>query len=171
MQAAGGMYTTAADAARWLEVQLNEGRLDGKQVIPAAVIRETHRVAGKTDAAYGPFERKGYGLGWYIGTYAQEPMLHHFGGFGGAHSHISFMPKRNLGVAVLVNESGLGGRLAVLLATLAYDSLRGVPDAFAQAEETIRTIPGELARMRTDDAEGEARRAERTWMLSKPFEA
>ena len=39
MQAAGGLLSTAADLARWVEVQLNDGRLDGRQVFPAAVIR------------------------------------------------------------------------------------------------------------------------------------
>ncbi len=171
MQAAGGMYTTAVDAARWLEVQLNEGRLDGQQVLPASVIRETHQVVAETNAAYGPFVRKGYGLGWYIGTYDEEPMLHHFGGFAGAHSHISFMPECDLGVAVFVNESGVGGRLAILLATLTYDWWRGVPDALAQAEETMNEMPGQLEQIRTRVAEGRASRSERTWTLSQPFEA
>ena len=171
MQAAGGMYTTAADAARWLQVQLNDGRLAGEQAFPAEVIRETHRRWAETDASYGPFVRTGYGLGWYVGTYDSEPMLHHFGGFGGAFSHISFMPERDLGVAVFVNETGLGGRLATLLATLTYDWWHGVPDAREKAEAFVEQIPEQLAHARSRDVAERASRAERTWTLSQPFEA
>ncbi|NNF57383.1 MAG: serine hydrolase [Rhodothermaceae bacterium] len=171
MQAAGGMYTTAADAARWLEVQLSEGRLDGEQVFPPEVLHETHRRWAETDASYGPFVRKGYGLGWYVGTYDEEPMVHHFGGFGGAHSHISFMPEHDLGVAVFVNEAGVGGRVAILLSTLAYDWWRGVPEAQAKADAFVGQLPEQLAQARTRAAGGRASRAERSWTLSQPFEA
>src|SRR5688572_3622463 len=43
MQAAGGLVSTAADLAKWLEVQINQGKLDGKQVFPQRVIAETQR--------------------------------------------------------------------------------------------------------------------------------
>src|SRR5687768_18252590 len=43
MQAAGGMYSSLNDLARWLRVNINNGKLDGKQVIPADVMQMVHR--------------------------------------------------------------------------------------------------------------------------------
>jgi CubicO group peptidase (beta-lactamase class C family) len=42
MHAAGGHVTTARDLTRWIEAHLNRGRVDGRQVFPAAVVAETH---------------------------------------------------------------------------------------------------------------------------------
>src|SRR6185295_6414575 len=33
MQSAGGLMTTPADMGRWLEAHINEGRIDGKQIL------------------------------------------------------------------------------------------------------------------------------------------
>ena len=68
MQAAGGMVTSLTDLGRWLSVNMNNGRLDGKQVIPADVMQSVH--AGYTDTVRDgpPCPGNGkYGLGWQIG--------------------------------------------------------------------------------------------------------
>ena len=169
MQAAGGMYTTAADAARWLEVQLNAGRLDGRQVFPAAVIRETHEPFATTDAAFGPFTRTGYALGWYAGEYDGSGMRHHFGGFGGAHSHISFLPDEGLGVAVFVNEAGIGGNVAVTVASLAYDLWLDKEGALDRAEAFLAQVPARVEQSRERVAADRAERAAREWTLGRPM--
>ncbi len=130
MQAAGGLYASATDLARWLTVHLAQGRVDGRQVVPAEVVAQAHRavVTGRGEA-YGPFGRDGYALGWHTGTYDGEPMLHHLGGFAGFHAHLSFMPGRDLGVVVLANEADTGGRLATLVASFVYDWWAAEPDA------------------------------------------
>src|SRR5690606_41827846 len=130
-RSAGGMYASARDLARWLLVHLNGGRLDGRQVLPAAALAEAHRPVAEVDDRYGPFERRGYGLGWYTGPYDGEPVLHHFGGFAGAHAHLSFMPERGLGVVVLANESIAAGRLVPMIAAFASDWWLGEPDVGA----------------------------------------
>ncbi len=171
MQAAGGLLSTAADLARWVEVQLNDGRLDGRQVFPEEVIRATHQRHAKTDAEFGPFKRGGYGLGWYVASYQDEPMLHHFGSFAGFRSHVSFMPEHDLGVAVVVNEGSVGSRLADVFATFVYDWWLGKPDVetkyAAMAEPFPRMVEQQQGRIAADLA----RRAERQWTLSEPLEA
>src|SRR5690606_40520663 len=54
-RSAGGMYASARDLARWLLVHLNGGRLDGRQVLPAAALAEAHRPVAEVDDRYGPF--------------------------------------------------------------------------------------------------------------------
>jgi len=172
MQAAGGMYSTAADLARWVTIQLNGGRIDGVQVFPADVIRETHHPFAETDTRFGPYRRDGgYGLGWYIGGYEDEVLIHHFGGFAGWRTHVSFMPEHDVGVVVLANQAPVGSLLADLLATYAYDWWLG-RDSLQQVYEEKRT---EVAR-RVEDRKGRidadlANRAERTWTLTEPLES
>jgi CubicO group peptidase (beta-lactamase class C family) len=51
LHAAGGMHTTARDAARWLDAQLNHGGVDGQQVFPAEVIETVQRPLVAADAS------------------------------------------------------------------------------------------------------------------------
>ena len=55
MQSAGGIFTNLPDLARWLSINMNDGRIDGKQVVPAEIMRTVH--AGYTDTVRedGPF--------------------------------------------------------------------------------------------------------------------
>ncbi|NNG17791.1 MAG: serine hydrolase, partial [Gemmatimonadales bacterium] len=171
MQAAGGLYSTAEDLARWVIIQLNEGRIDGKQVFPADLIRETQALEAETEGSFGPFGRTGYGLGWYHGTYKGERLMHHFGGFAGAHSHVSFMPDHALGVVVLVNESSAGTRLAGFLAGLAYEWWLGKPNMDSVLTSGLEGLLAEKSRLEERIITGRANRAKRTWQLTAPLDA
>ena len=171
MQAAGGMYATADDLARWVRLQLNGGRLDGEQVFPEAVIAATHRSHAEVDASFGPFSRGGYGLGWYVGDYNGDVFMHHFGGFGGFHAHVSFMPEHDLGVVVLANEAMVGGRLVPTLATFAYEWWLGRPNVAERYAAQREALRGGMERGRQSLAEDFAKRAERTWTLAAPMAA
>ncbi len=172
MQAAGGMYSTAADLGCWLVLQINDGRIGDRQIFPAAVIRDTQRPVAQTDADFGPFRRHGgYGLGWYIGEYGDDTLIHHFGGFAGFRAHVSFMPAHDIGVAVVVNEASVGGRLADMLAAWAYDWWLGPPGAETDGEARVAEIASWTEANRARIAEGRASRAERRWQLTEPLEA
>lgn len=133
MHAAGGMLTTPEDLVRWLRAQLDPGRVEGRQVIPAEVVRTAHTpTAMHTDTFYR-YVRTGYGLGWQTADYEGERMVHHFGGFEGWRAHISFLPERGIGVAVLINDaSPIGGPAPDVIATYAYDLLLGRPGVNAK---------------------------------------
>lgn len=171
MHAAGGLVTTAADLARWLEANLNDGRLDGEQVIPAEAIREAQRPQAEQDRDFMKFKRTGYGLGWNTGSYEGEPFVHHFGGFSGFHSHISFMPEHDVGVAVLANDAFLGSRMADVVARYIYDTLlakEGVNEKYAL--ELVEISDG-AAEIRGQVAADRARRAARPQTLPHPLYA
>lgn len=122
MQSAGGIYTSLKDLSVWLRVNINEGKLNGRLVIPADVMKVCHTGYTNTERNTEPFTGVGqYGLGWQIGSYKQEKVISHFGGFPGFRSHISFMPDKKLGVAIIVNDGNIGGRTTNLLSTYAYD--------------------------------------------------
>jgi CubicO group peptidase (beta-lactamase class C family) len=82
MQSAGGMFTSISDLSRWLSVNMNNGRLDGKQVIPAEVMQSVHTGYADTVRDSPPFTGSGkYGLGWQIGKYRNENVVYHHGGY------------------------------------------------------------------------------------------
>lgn len=155
MHAAGGILATPEDLVRWLRAQLDAGRLDGRQVIPAEVVRTAHTpVAMHTDTFYR-YVRTGYGLGWQTADYEGERLVHHFGGYEGWRAHISFLPERGIGVAVLINDSSpIGGPAADVIATYAYDLLLGRPGVnakyAAERERMTRNANEWRQRMRAD---------------------
>ncbi len=67
MHAAGGHVTTARDLTRWIEAHLNRGRVDGRQVFPAAVEQTrdlAERIARRQSLPHP--------LGTYAGSYYNE---------------------------------------------------------------------------------------------------
>jgi CubicO group peptidase (beta-lactamase class C family) len=141
MHAAGGIVASASDLARWLQANLDRGRLDGKQVLPERAFAEAHRKAANVDERFFDFHRTGYGLGWYESDYEGDLLLHHFGSFAGFRSHISFMPDKRIGVAVLVNEGSAAFYLPDVVASYVYDRLLGKTDLdakFAKLEANLR---------------------------------
>jgi CubicO group peptidase (beta-lactamase class C family) len=145
MHAAGGIVSTVGDLSRWLMVNLNEGRLHGRQVIPAAVVRQAHAPQIQFDWKYQQFRRYAYGLGVHHADYDGDLLIHHFGGA----IHVSFMPKHHLGVIVLTNNVVAGGILTHRLAALTYDFLLKKPrldERRMQARSEIgRSLDGLLA--------------------------
>ena len=123
MAPAGGMVTSGRDMVPWLLANLNEGRLAGRQALPAAAVRAAHQPRIEVDATFYRFHRTGYGLGWYSADYEGDRLVHHFGGFPGWAAHISFMPEHGIGVAVLGN-AGSATYLS-MIAAYAYDRLLG----------------------------------------------
>jgi CubicO group peptidase (beta-lactamase class C family) len=155
MHAAGGMFTTPEDLVRWLRAQLEGGRVDGRQVIPRAVVRQAHTPTAMHNDTFYRYVRTGYGLGWQTADYEGERMIQHFGGFQGWQAHVSFLPERGIGVAVLINDaSPLNGAAPDVIATYAYDLLLGRPGVnaryAAERERMARNADEMRQRIRAD---------------------
>jgi CubicO group peptidase (beta-lactamase class C family) len=170
MQSAGGMFMSASDLGRWLNLNMNDGKLGGKQIFPADLMRKVHTGYTASTRNEPPFSADGeYGLGWQIGKYRNEKVIYHHGGYPGYRSHVSFMPDKRVAVGVLVNNDALGGRLADMLAAYAYDwwlqTENFEADYAKQLEETVKIYDGR----RKGIADEAAQRAKREWQLTKPF--
>jgi CubicO group peptidase (beta-lactamase class C family) len=169
MQAAGGMVTSLKDLARWLEVNMNNGRLDGRQVIPADVMQSVHTGFTDTQRSQPPFTGSGrYGLGWQIGKYRDESVVYHHGGFPGWSNHFSYMPHRKIGVAVMINESTAGGRIGHQLAAFAYDRLLGTDTAESYAKQ-LTDIAEQYGRIKEQMVASFRSRAGRVSQLTRPL--
>lgn len=169
MQSAGGLIITPADVAKWMKMQLNMGKVDGKQLFPSDLIQLSRSPLVATERERGGFKTNGYGLGWMTGTFQDKNMAWHTGGFPGSFSLISVAPESGIGVAVFVNEALAGHRLMYLLANYAYDAY-WQPEGWEKNYEEQRAalleqIEGFTVRVK----EGLDERAKRTWKLSQPF--
>ncbi len=117
MTAAGGLYTSATDLARFLRFELNDGSIDGTTVLDPALIEEQRTVPAPDAGA-----RWGYALGvartgWYAGDNAD--LFSHGGGGFGFVADLFWLPQLQLGIAVLMNSSDhtLQGTLALSILT------------------------------------------------------
>ncbi|HEY5837535.1 MAG TPA: serine hydrolase, partial [Pyrinomonadaceae bacterium] len=141
MHAAGGLVTTGEDQAKWLIMNINRGRVGRAQIFPAAVIAETHRRQVDQDTPFSWVRRYEYGLGWNIGSYEGEKLIHAHGAFSAFYAHVSFMPEHRLGVAVLTHESLLGDQFAENVAQYVYDSFLKTPGAKYRWEKRLAAAP------------------------------
>ena len=169
MQSAGGLVTTLEDYGRWLEAHLNDGRVDGRQVLPAAAIRETHRPQARYARNAGSVSMVGYGLGWNIGLLnGQDTLFIHGGGFAGFSTSMSFAPAHRTGIVVMANTSDLGGALTELAAQTVYGIVSG---GAALTADSLATLRGLVARQREAIAADRARRAARSQTTPLPLAA
>ena len=89
------MSSTAADMAKWLQMELADGKFDGKQVVDAQAL-QTSRVPHMTSSPAKQSDAKSglYGLGTGVSTDAAGRVRYsHSGGFQlGAATVINLLP-------------------------------------------------------------------------------
>jgi CubicO group peptidase (beta-lactamase class C family) len=125
MQApAGGVSSSARDLAQWMRLELSGGVYNGKQVIAASAIEETHKplMALGTNPVSGGANF--YGLGWNIDFGRHGLTWGHAGAFSvGSRTVVTLYPKSNLGILVLTNAfpTGVPEGLCDSFADLVFD--------------------------------------------------
>lgn len=170
MQAAGGHFMSINDLGRWLNLNLNDGKLNGKQVIPADILNKVHTGYTTSTRNEPPFSGDGeYGLGWQIGKYRGQKVIYHHGGYPGYRSHVSYMPDRKIAVGVLVNNDLAGGRVADMLAAYAYDLWLGTLNLDADYARQIEGFADQYAQRKQQTIAAAASRASRTSQLTLPL--
>lgn len=92
MVAAGGLYTSAEDACRYLRFHLN----GGESLLSSELLAEMYRVPGRDE---------GYGLGVAVWRMRGVPVRGHGGGGFGFLSDMSWAPEAGVGVVVLTNST------------------------------------------------------------------
>lgn len=107
---AGGVSSTLNDITRWLRLSLAEGKFDGKHIVDAAALAETHSPQIVTN-----FDPKGgrlvtYGLGWIVEMErGGRVLLKHSGGFDlGMRTEVALLPGDEIGIAVFSNAGPTG---------------------------------------------------------------
>jgi CubicO group peptidase (beta-lactamase class C family) len=147
----GGVSSSVNDLAKWMRLQLANGKFDGKQIVNEMALAETHHPQMMT--GFNPFTDLPtfYGLGWNVGYDQQGRLrLNHSGAFGlGAGTYVTLVPGEQLGIVVLTNAYPIG--MAEALGTIFVDiALYGKPtqDWFVLFKQlfsnpaAIGTVPG-----------------------------
>jgi CubicO group peptidase (beta-lactamase class C family) len=112
---AGGVSSSARDLAEWVRLQLNDGKWNGKQIVDANALAETHKPqicrnpvdpAKSNDCPGGQY----YGLGWDVNVDGQgHTMVSHSGAFFlGAATAVYLVPDEHLGILALSNGTPVG---------------------------------------------------------------
>jgi hypothetical protein len=174
MNSAGGHLSTLGDMARWITVHMDGGKIDGRQVFPPAAVELSHRlIASHTveqSKTFAYFHRDGWGAGWDIGSYDGEPMISRFGSYHSIRSHVSFLPRRRIGVIAMANGRP-GWTLTDLVAAFAYDLEAGRADARERAESRLTELLAQRDRFLKQVAAGDSTRAARQQQsLDRPLE-
>ena len=99
---AGGVSSTLNDMIRYLRLQLNDGTINGVQVIDAAALSETHKaqnIMGSDNTGISA-----YGLGWMIASANGRVRIEHGGDLSsGVSTLITLYPEEKMGIVVLTN--------------------------------------------------------------------
>lgn len=129
---AGGLWSTAADMARYLQTQLSGGVApDGVRVVSSENLDRTRTKRVAMPASGGPpplaGAAQGYAMGWVTGAWHGQRLVWHDGATLGFESQVALLPDAGVGVVVLTN-GGAGADLFTLAAQYRlFESLYGLP--------------------------------------------
>lgn len=109
---AGGVASTAGDIAKWMNMVLADGEVDGAQFIDPLELAKTysaHSITGG-DARNLTSRTSAYGFGMNVATTVTGRVnINHSGAFGwGAATNATMIPDLNLGIVVLTNGAPSG---------------------------------------------------------------
>lgn len=127
---AGGVWTTAADFARYVQLEANEGKLpSGRQLVSKEnlLARRAPQVASGKNASYG--------MGLFKEQVAGIDVVYHGGSLFGYKSNFYLLPESGIGAVILTN-SDEGQRL---LRPVLRRLMELVYDAAPEAAEDIKT--------------------------------
>jgi CubicO group peptidase (beta-lactamase class C family) len=120
---AGAIISSIDELSRWLIAIMNQGKYQGRQVVPPAVLKATMEPAIAIPNTLG--ETRGfwellnavYGMGRVTASYRGRLLANHGGALGGFYSQVSCMPQDGLGAIVFV----IGNHCAALTDVVSYN--------------------------------------------------
>jgi putative pyoverdin transport system ATP-binding/permease protein len=129
MAPAGWVMSSAADMSRWLIVNLNDGLIDGVQVIPREVIELMHTTGVLLNK---DGQDAGYSMGWFTGTTPDgELCVWHGGDTTNFLAETILLPEEKTGIVMLVNGQTCRGAhdIALGIARLVRGKTLALPAA------------------------------------------
>ncbi|MCX8019609.1 MAG: serine hydrolase [Chitinophagaceae bacterium] len=104
---AASMVSNVNDLCKWMLMQLDSGRYNGRTVLPWGVIQKTRDVniitSSRKSSAF-PSHFRGYGLGIFTTDYNGKQIYWHTGGAFGYVTNVCFVPELKLGITILTNN-------------------------------------------------------------------
>src|SRR5215813_9684973 len=110
---AGGVWTSAHDLIRYVQLELDKGKLpNGKQLVSAESLLERRKPQISTG------EDSAYGMGLSVQTQYKVTVVHHGGSMAGYKSDIMFLPDYGVGAVILTNADTGGMMLRAFMRRL-----------------------------------------------------
>lgn len=135
---AGSINSSVHDMAKWVRFQLAQGKVNGKSLVSASALGETHSPQVVTPISadskqINPFTHLGsYGMGWVIQDYRGREIRQHGGNIDGMSALVSLVPEERIGIVVLTNANG--SPLPSITMYRALDALLAAPQRDWSAE-------------------------------------
>jgi CubicO group peptidase (beta-lactamase class C family) len=140
---AGGVWTSARDLSKYVQMELANGRLPGGK----RLVSEENLLARRApQVALG--EDAWYGMGLMVDRRWGIPVVHHGGDLAGYHSDMIWLPDHGVGAVILTNsDSGvlLRGPLQRRLLEVLFD---GKPEAEEQLRVSVKQMRAAQAKAR-----------------------
>lgn len=95
----GGMISCVEDLAKWVSMQLANGKFQDKQIISEKNLKVTRTPQTIIDAS------NFYALGWVVSHESSYTAIWHNGDIQGGHHFLAFVPEANVGIVILSNLS------------------------------------------------------------------
>jgi CubicO group peptidase (beta-lactamase class C family) len=92
---AGDVWSTTGDLLAWVD-GLRAGRL--------LTEASTRLMFAEQAATGGDPQARGYGYGWFVGSVAGEPWLHHSGDNDGFKAFVAWLPRSDRRIVILSNQ-------------------------------------------------------------------
>ena len=107
---AGSINSCAKDMANWLITWINNGKFNGKEIIPPgyrsqAITAQISTGAGLPSAENPDVHMSAYGLAWGVNSYRGHYRVAHSGGIDGFITLTSFFPSDSIGIFVVTNQT------------------------------------------------------------------
>jgi CubicO group peptidase (beta-lactamase class C family) len=102
----GAIVSNIEDMSHWLIALMNQGKYNGKQVLPAEVLKATLQPAialpntALETRGWSEILNAAYGMGRETASYRGHLITFHGGDLPGFHTQVSFMPQDHIGVLV-----------------------------------------------------------------------
>ncbi len=120
VKAAGSVWSSVSDMARWTRFLLDSGRVGGRRLLGEATFREIFSPQTIAPTATYPATTLArphfftYGFGWFLEDYRGQPVAMHTGSIDGMSAIIGLLPERRVGVYVLANRDHAEVRHALM---------------------------------------------------------
>jgi CubicO group peptidase (beta-lactamase class C family) len=145
----GALWSSAREMTRYIQTELRRGVApDGERVVSAENLERTWQpgvamnLGPETPALFAATSSH-YGLGWVVGAYGGQRLVSHTGGTYGFNSLVTFLPDADLGLVVLTNRNGAGGKLAFAAQFRLFELLFAQPATIGDILEAV--VSGEDA--------------------------
>lgn len=105
--AGGAIHSTVSDMAKWMNLWLNKGKWEGKQVLPRAYVytAQDSLILMPQNPNDSLATSRYYGYGWWNWDHKGRKRSEHSGGMSGYVSNVVLYPEEELGIVVLCNQT------------------------------------------------------------------